>query len=110
MAKLRTDTLVKQMLAAAAKVLKKDWPEARLYAELEFTKLAQTILMIETQYALGQLTKTEAKLLLDIQRNAARAVILTLEGLGALAVEKAINAALKVVRDAVNAAVGFALL
>jgi hypothetical protein len=37
-------------------------------------------------------------------------VLLTLEGLGLLAVEAAINAALKVVSDTVNSAIGFALL
>ena len=110
MAQLKTDALVKQMLSAAGKVLKKDWPEARKYAELEFTKLAQTMAMIQTQHKLGELNKTEARLLMDIQRHAARAVLLTLEGLGAIAVEKAINAAFRVVRDAVNAAIGFALL
>jgi hypothetical protein len=110
MATLNVQLLVKQMLAAAGKVLKKDWPEARKYAELEFTKLAQTMAMIQTQSALGELSKTEAKLLMDIQRNAARSVLLTLEGLGALAVEKAINAALRVVKETVNVAVGFALL
>ena len=74
MAQLKTDALVKQMLSAAGKVLKKDWPEARKYAELEFTKLAQTMAMIQTQHALGELNKTEARLLMDIQRHAARAV------------------------------------
>ena len=110
MAKLKVDDLVKRMLTAAAGPLKAEWPDAKAYAELEFTKLAQTLLMIQASYALGQINKTEAKLLLDIQRNAARSVLLTLQGLGALAVEQAINAALKTVRDAVNAAIGFALI
>ncbi|MCI0363014.1 MAG: hypothetical protein L0Y44_04220 [Phycisphaerales bacterium] len=110
MAELNAKHLVAQMLGAAAKVLKKDWKESKSYAEMEFTKLAQTIVMIQTNHALGQLSTTEAKLLLDIQKNAMRSVMLTLEGLGIIAVEKAINAALKVVRDTVNSAVGFVLL
>jgi len=110
MAKLKVDDLVKRMLAAAAGPLEDQWPDAKAYAELEFTKLAQTLLMIQTNYALGQINKTEARLLIDIQRNAMRSVLLTIQGLGAIAVEQAINAALKTVRDAVNAAIGFALI
>jgi hypothetical protein len=37
-------------------------------------------------------------------------VLLTAEGLALLPVEAAINAALKVVRDAINSAIGFALI
>ena len=110
MAKLKVDDLVKRMLAAAAGSLENQWPDAKDYAQMEFTKLAQTMLMIQTNYALGRISKTEARLLIDIQRNAMRSVLLTLEGLGAIAVERAINAALKTVRDAVNAAIGFALI
>jgi hypothetical protein len=45
-----------------------------------------------------------------MQKNSALAVMLTVEGLGLLTVESAINAALGAVRDSVNTAVGFALL
>lgn len=110
MPKLTAEALVKPMLAAAAAALRERWPQTRNYARLEFNKFAQTVLMIQASYALGELSKTEAKLLLDIQRNAMRSVLLTLEGLGLISVERAINAALKAVRDAVNAAIGFALL
>jgi hypothetical protein len=37
-------------------------------------------------------------------------VLLTVEGLGLLAVEQAINAALRVVKDTVNTALGFVLV
>lgn len=107
---LDADKLARAMLAAARAALKKQWPAAKAYAEMEFRKLAQTLVMIEAQHALGELSKTEAKLLLEIQRNAARSVLLTLEGMGVIAAERAINAALRIVRDTVNAAVGFALL
>src|SRR5688572_29684031 len=110
MPKLNAKTLARKMVAAAAGVLKDQWPPTKTYAQLEFNKLAQTLIMIQTSYALGKLSKNEAKLLLDIQRNSMRSVLLTLEGLGALTVERSINAALKVVRDSVNAAIGFALL
>ena len=47
---------------------------------------------------------------MEIQKNASRTVLLTIEGLGLLAVEAAINAALNVVKDAVNTGIGFTLL
>jgi hypothetical protein len=107
---LDAEALVAQMLAAAAKSLRKDWPKARTYAELEIRKLVATLLMIQALHAAGQLSAEEARLLLDMQKNATRSVLLTLRGLGIIAVEKAINAALKVVRQAINTALGFALL
>jgi hypothetical protein len=45
-----------------------------------------------------------------MQKRATRTVLMTAEGLGALAVEKAINAALDVVRPVVNRVLGFALV
>ena len=45
-----------------------------------------------------------------MQKNASRSVLLTVEGLGILAVEEAINAALDVIKGAANKAIGFALL
>ena len=45
-----------------------------------------------------------------MKRNTAQIVLLTIEGLGIITVEKAINAAMKVVKDTVNEALDFALL
>jgi hypothetical protein len=102
--------MLKQMLAAAAVPLKKQYPGAKDYLQSELKKIAESIVFIENQLALGKMTPDEARLQLDIQRNASRTVLLTMEGLGVLAAEAAINAALGVVKDTVNTAVGFALL
>lgn len=110
MATIDVEQLSKDMLAAARDVLKKQWPKAKDYAASEFKKIGESILFIESQLALGKMTPEQAKLHLEIQKNASRTVLLTLEGLGIVAVEAAINAALAVVRDTVNKAVGFALL
>jgi hypothetical protein len=45
-----------------------------------------------------------------MQKLASQNVLLTLQGLSLLAVEAAINAALGVIKTAVNTAIGFALL
>ena len=58
----------------------------------------------------GEISAAEAKALIAIHKNTTRTVLLTVQGLGLLAVEKAVNAALGSVKDAVNGAVGVALL
>jgi len=104
--KIDTDALLKKMLAAAGGVLQERWPRVKDYAEIEFRKLLIQAEHIKKLKFEKKITKDEARLLMDLQRNAMRSVLLTLEGLGILTVEAATNAALDVVRDAVNTAVG----
>jgi hypothetical protein len=98
------------MSDAAREVLDESWPDVKEYARSEFKKIAESIAMIARLRAAGKISAKKARLHLDIQKNASRMVLLTVEGLGILTVERAINAALGVVRDTVNTAVGFALL
>jgi hypothetical protein len=60
--------------------------------------------------AAGRINSQQADLLLDMQKLASRNVLLTMEGLGLLAAEAAINAALDVVKKAVNTALGITLI
>lgn len=110
MASLDVGTLAQQMLAAALPILKKGATDAESFAKTEFTKIAQTIVSITEQLATGQINADQAKLLLQMQTNASRAVLLTLEGLALLAVEQAIQAALNVVAGVVNGFVHFPLI
>ena len=102
--------LGKDILAAFNGALADKWPEIREYGEAEAKKLAQTLVMIEALKISGKITKEQAALHLDIQKNATRMVLMIIEGLGILAAESAITAALGVVKDSVNSAVGFSLL
>jgi hypothetical protein len=102
--------LLPAMLTAARDVSAKQWPEMREFAETEFRKLGESLAMIERLVVTGKITEEQARLHLEIQKAAMRTVLLTIEGLGILAVERAINAALDVVRDTVNTALGFALV
>ncbi len=102
--------LGKDIFAAFNGTLIAKWPEIREYGEAEAKKLAQTLVMIETLKISGKITKEQAVLHLEIQKNATRMVFMTIEGLGILAAEAAITEALNVVRDSVNTAVGFSLL
>jgi hypothetical protein len=103
-------TLASQMLAAALPVLTKGADDVQSFAKTEFTKIAQTIVSIGEQTAAGIIDQQQASLLLDMQKNASRSVMLALEGLALLTVENAINTALGVVKTAVNTALGFALI
>lgn len=102
--------LGKDILSAIKGVLAEKWPDVKDYGEAEAKKLAQTLVMIEALRISGKINEEQAALHLEIQKNATRTVFLTLEGLGILAAEAAINAALNVVKDTVNTAIGFTLL
>lgn len=107
---LNVSQLGKDILGAFKGTLTEKWPDIKDYAEAEAKKMAQTLVMIEALKLSGKINNEQANLHVEIQKNATRIVLLTLEGLGVLAVEAAINAALGVVKDTVNSALGFALL
>jgi hypothetical protein len=110
MAEIDFSKLLPQMLAAAEGVLNNKWPDVKGYAESEFNKLNETFRFIGLEVAEGRMTMDRAKQHLAMQKRAAVQILLAVKGLGQLAAEAAINAALNVVKDAVNAAVGFPLI
>lgn len=107
---LSASGLAKQMLAAAKDEVAEKWPDVKLYADAEARKLAQTLVMIEKLKVSGKITKKQADILLDMQKQTSRVVLLTIEGLSLLAAEAAINAAIKSIRDTVNDAIGWKLI
>ena len=107
---LRASTLVKEMLTAAKGEVAERWPEVKVYAEAEAKKLAQTLVMIEKLKVSGRINKKQADLLLDMQKQTSRVVLLTIEGLSLLAAEAAVNAAIMSIRDAVNDGIGWKLI
>ena len=102
--------LLTSMLEASKDVLSEKWPQIKDHAETELKGLAEGIALIEKLRIQSKIDEEEARLLLEMKRNTAKIVLLSIEGLGLLAVEQAINAALGVVRDTVNGALDFALL
>ena len=110
MATLRVTDLLDSMMGAARESLVEDWPRARDYARPELKKLAQSLIDITRLAVIGKVNRQQAKALLRIHRNTTLTVMLTVEGLGVIAVENAINAALAAVRDTVNAVTPFRLL
>ncbi|MFX6133622.1 hypothetical protein ABTF13_16165 [Acinetobacter baumannii] len=98
------------MVNSAQKSFKQHWPTIKDYATGEFDKLATTIVNIEFLLKTGQISAGEASILLEMQKNTARAVMLALKGMTLLMVEQAINDALDAVKNIVNNSLGFAFL
>jgi hypothetical protein len=110
MSKIDVGSLVADMLSAAEKVLKVHWNDVRPFAETEMQKLAATAVLIEAGHTADKLNEAQAKILLRMQANASQAVLTAVETVGMIAAQDAINAAIQVLAQAVNTAVGFALL
>ena len=107
---IKLSDILTPMLNAAKDSFGQDWPKVNDYGKAEMKKLAQSLVNIAKYAAEGKITKAEAKALLQIHRNTTIMVLLTIEGLGIIAVEKAINAALGAAKAAINTAAGIAIL
>jgi Asp-tRNA(Asn)/Glu-tRNA(Gln) amidotransferase B subunit len=103
-------SLAAAMLDAVKASLDKDWPKARDFAKPELQRLARSMADIVRLIGEGKVTNQQAKALLEIHRNTSQIVLLTIEGLGIIAVQNALNAAVDAVRTVINRAAGFALL
>jgi hypothetical protein len=110
MAIIDAGKLLGDMGTAAANAAGANWGTVRDYAETELQKLAATAAQIALQKTRGTITEDEAATLVEMQKNASRAVLLGIEGVGLLLAEEIINAALGVLKGAINAATGFKLI
>lgn len=104
------EDLIQHMLNAAKSALNKQWKEAKPLAETQFRLFTQNIQMIAELKLRGEISEEQAKLQMNIQRNAIQIVLLTIEGLGIIAVEEAINKAIDIIRDVVNKVIGWTIL
>ena len=102
--------LIDAMMGAIKPILNKYWGDVKDYAETESEKMAATITNITELVAADKIDQDEAQALLDMQKHSMQAVLLTVEGIGLIAAQQAINAALAAIGGIVNKAIGFALL
>jgi len=102
--------MVETMWGAAKQPLGNAATAAEPFAKSQFTNIAQTVAQIAAGVPTGQIDEQQAKYLLSIEKHATENALLTVEGLGTVAAESAINAALGAVTTLVNTAVGFALI
>lgn len=105
-----TENLGDQMFEAAKIAFGSKFECVKAYWKAESDKLAITLRMIIEESASGELSKAEAKILLNQQKVATSAVLTAAEGMTAVAVQSALNAAFKAVKDFVNGKAGFPLI
>ncbi|HEY1872126.1 MAG TPA: hypothetical protein VGG71_13785 [Chitinophagaceae bacterium] len=110
MGQLNFNSLLKSMVEAAKDSLGDNWPAISSLAVVSLKTLAHNFTDIEQLSLDGTITPQQASLLLDMQKNALKTVLLSEKGLGLLAAEEAINAVLDAIRTTVNTAIGFALV
>ncbi|HET8775272.1 MAG TPA: hypothetical protein VFP80_15845 [Thermoanaerobaculia bacterium] len=99
-----------EMLAAARAALANRTPALQVMAEAELRRLAGALADIGSMLASGDLDPDRAKLLANIHQLAFRTVLRSVEGLGILPTEHAMQAVTRVAAGAVNPIVGFKLI
>lgn len=116
-----------EMLRAASGAAKGHWKELRGYAEIEFKRLSQTALGLETDFLADMLAaqlesdtkerarmeeraKRRTELSFDSLRLAAEGVVVAAKADAKMAAQDAVNAALGVLRSAINTSIGLPLL
>ena len=115
------------MLSAASGAAKGHWEALRNYAELEFKRLSETALGLEADFVSDMVAaqvETNSKERATMERRAKRRMELAFESLklaaegiviaanadARLAAQDAVNAALGVLRSAINTSIGVAVL
>lgn len=106
---LNASTLFNSMLAEATKTAGAKWTEISGIATQELRSIAVRVKEIVAAVATGSLKPKVARSLMEMVKNNAIAAIAMFTTLIKAAAQAIINAALRVVRNTVNTAAGFAL-
>lgn len=107
---LNLTNIGRDMLGAAAKTAGAEWAKIKGVAINEIGQLARTIVDTANAVKAGELKPTTARIVLTQSKNLTIALLAALAAIGAAAIRKIVNAALNVVKAAVNAFAGVALL
>lgn len=100
--------VINDMLQAALPHLSKGGQKATEFASHEFQQYIINIEHIQNMAEKGKVEDEEAQFLVDQYKLSIKAVLLTVEGLGVIAAQKAINEAIDVLNNALNTALGTA--
>lgn len=105
---------VDKMCAAAAGPLQSGGQQAADYASHEFEQFIEDLDHIQDLLSdpdpKKRISQEDAQYYTDLQKSSMKAVLLTIQGLGVIAVQNAINAALAVLTTTLAAALKVALL
>lgn len=102
--------IASEMLSASKDVLKKEWKQVAPIAEIHIKTIIHNLEQIAELKLNKKITEEQAKLHLTIQKESFKTILLSFEGIGIITAEKAINAALNVIRTSVNRTIGWRLL
>lgn len=105
---LNITQVVGDMLQAALPHLSKGKRKASAFASHEFEYYIYHIEHIKSMLDKGQIDEQEAQFLVNQYKMSMQAVLLTIDGLGLIAVQNAINAAVNVLNSAIRTALGTA--
>jgi hypothetical protein len=109
------DEVFGKMMDAAADAFEDGWDSVKDYAPAEFKKMATQLVDITENVARYENDNTKGyspetgKVLLQMQRNATESVLVAVSTLTLIAVQKAINTILQVLKDTFQAAIGAVL-
>lgn len=104
--RVQVGTLVRNILDAARDVAGDRWPDARLFAEMELSRLARSGRDIEQLLLDGRIDERRARELFEIYRVAARSALLSVESITASTAAGLVDAALGEIGKAVSRSTG----
>jgi hypothetical protein len=90
-------SLTDTMIGGVRKAVGQRWPAIRALAEAELGKVAQTIRDVGQMVARGEITADRALEYVEMQRNHALSVLITVKGLGLLTAREALDAAARAI-------------
>jgi len=101
----------KEMLSAMQAALSGHFDDAKELAEDELEDFAKRSAVLTQKVADGKINRKQAEAILRIRRNAVETVLLSISGIGVIAAQDALNAAISVLKNAINSAIpGVSLL
>lgn len=112
---INADEIFTKMIGAAEGAFGDGWEAVKNYAPAEFKKMAIQLAEITENVALYEANNTQGfspetgKILFTMQRTACEGVLVAVTHLTLIAVQNAINAILKVLKDAFAGAIGAVL-
>ena len=105
---LDVNKVVSAMVQASATALVKGGQKATEYASHEYQGFIADLEHVQAMFEKGAISQAEAQSLVDQHKLSMQAVLVAIEGLSLIAVQEAINAAMRALNDALKDALGSA--
>lgn len=107
---LDTTALSRSMIDAARNAVAEQWPALRSIAEVELRTLAHSLAEVTALHEAGEIPRSHAQQLVRMHQTSAASVLATIEGIGLLSANRAVDAASSVAAIVINRIAGFRLV